>query len=112
MLLRRWTGGPPRTQGPYVLYVGGFVGSASPHISPHRPFRHFYRRQRNEKVSQWPMVLPTPSRCAARRSVSVKPHARTKDGGPHAALRAADVFKSYGYAHFNKSGLRKDRHSL
>jgi len=61
---------------------------------------------------EWLMEVSTPSRCAARRSVSVKPHARTKYGGPHAALRAADVFKSYGYAHFNKTGLRKDRHSL
>jgi len=60
----------------------------------------------------WLMEVSTPSRCAARRSASVKPHARTKDGGPHAALRAADVFKSYGYALFNKSGLREDRHSL
>jgi len=32
----------------------------------------------------------------------VKPQARTKHGSRHAALRAAEVYKSHGYADFNK----------
>jgi len=42
----------------------------------------------------------------------VKPHGRTKYGGPHAALRAADVNKSIGYADSKQIGNRKRRHSL
>jgi len=32
----------------------------------------------------------------------VKPHARTKYGSRHAALRAVELFYSYGYVDFNK----------
>jgi len=46
--------------------------------------------------------MSTTSRCAARRSVSVKPHARTKHGSRHAALRAAEIYKPYGYTDLNK----------
>ena len=40
------------------------------------------------------------------------PHALTEDIGPHAALRAADVSKSCGYAAPNQIGCRKHTHSL
>jgi len=62
--------------------------------------------------SSWPADVPTRSRRAARRSVPAMPHARSKTASPHAALRAADVNKSYGYANSNQTALLKHWQSM
>ena len=41
----------------------------------------------------------------------MKPHARTKHGSRHVPLRAAEIYKSYGYADFNKIDALSLRYS-